>query len=207
MFETTRPLSFRQRLLRWRARFSIPSLLAGFDERKVISIACAVQGGIAILILGVLAWLIDLPLLFPALGPSAFLLFSSPFSPAAAPRAVVLGHTVGIATGLAVWCLTSLVWGRPVSLDTGGWLVFASASLALGVTCALLVWLSCPHAPACASSLIVALGAVTDWSELVGMMAGVLLLTGQALLLNRIAGVKTPGWRSPVPSADASNRP
>jgi CBS-domain-containing membrane protein len=198
MFGTARHLSFRHRFLRWRARFSIPSLLAGFDERKVISIACAVQGGVAILIIGGLAWLVDLPLLFPALGPSAFLLFSSPFSPAAAPRSVIVGHMVGIATGFVIWCLTSLVWGQPVRLDDGGWLVFASASLALGLTCALLVRLSCPHAPACASAIIVALGAVAHWSELVGMVVGVVLLTGQAVLLNRIAGVKTPGWCSPV---------
>lgn len=155
------------------------------------------QGGLAILIIGVLAWLVDLPLLFPALGPSSFLLFSSPFSPSATPRAVIVGHSVAIATGVVVWSVTCLVSGQQVGLDTGGWLVYASASLALGMTCALLVWLSCPHAPACASALIVALGAVTDWFGLLGMIAGVLLLTGQAVLLNKITGVKTPGWASP----------
>lgn len=196
MLRAKRHLSLRQRLLRWRACLSVPSLLAGFDERKVVSFTCAVQGGMAILIIGFLAWLADLPLLFPALGPSAFLLFSSPFSPAAAPRSVIVGHSVGISAGLAIWALTSLVCGRPVSLGTGGWLVFASASLALGITCSLLVWLSCPHAPACASALIVALGAVTDWSGLIGMLAGVLLLTGQAVMLNRIAGVNIPRWSS-----------
>lgn len=196
MLETARRLSFRRRLLAWRARFSIPSLLACRDERKVISLIAGINGGIAILIISVLAWLIDLPLLFPALGPSAFILFSSPFSPAAAPRSVVMGHFTAIIAGFAVWHLLTFVTGEPVSLEQGGWPVFASASLALATCCLLLVWLSCPHAPACATALIVALGAANGWSELLGMATGVLLLTVQAVTISRIAGIKMPIWIS-----------
>ena len=177
---------------------SIPSLLAGTDERKVISLVAAVNGGIAILVISALAWLIDLPILFPALGPSAFLLFSSPFSAAAAPRSVIVSHFAGIGAGLAVWHLVSLLCGQPVSLALGGWPVLASASLALATTCVLLVRLSAPHAPACATGLIIALGLANDWLALLGMATGVVLLTAQAVAMNRIAGVSTPTW-SPRP--------
>lgn len=198
MFGTTRRLSFKQRLSRWRARLSIPSLLAGKDERSIISLAAAVNGGVAILVISVLAWLVDLPLLFPALGPSAFIVFSNPFSPAAAPRSVIVGHFVAMAMGIVVWHLVTLVGGRPVSLDGGGWPLLASASVALAATSGLLVWLSCPHAPACATSLIIALGAATAWSHLLGMAVGVVLLSAQAVLMNRMAGVNIPTW-SPHP--------
>jgi CBS-domain-containing membrane protein len=194
MLDTTPRLSWRQRLLVWRARLSIPSLLAGCDERRVVSVLAAVHAGAAILIISVLAWLLDLPLLFPALGPSAFILFSSPFSAAAAPRSVVVGHFVAMAAGLAVWSAVTFVGGQPVSLPDGGWPVFVSASLALAAACALLVRLNCPHAPACATALIIALGAATSWLDLLGMAAGVLLLTTQAVWLNRAAGVRTPHW-------------
>ncbi len=179
---------------RWRARLSIPSLLASYDERKAISLVAAVNGGTSILILTLLAWLVDLPILFPALGPSAFILFSSPFSPAAAPRSVIMGHFVSIAVGYATWCLVSFASGHPVSLDTGGWPVLASASLAMAASCVLLICLACPHAPGCATALITALGAANSWVSLLGMMAGVVLLTVQAVLFSRLAGVNVPLW-------------
>ena len=204
-FGATRRLSFKRRLLVWRARLAVPALLAGCDERKVISLVAAVNGGLAILILGSLAWIINLPLLFPALGPSAFILFSSPFSPAAAPRSVVLGHFAAILSGWAVWHLVSLICGQPLTLELAGWPVFISGALALAVSCVLLVRLSCPHAPACATALIIALGAASDWAALLGMAAGVLLLTTQAVMISRIAGINMPTW-SPDRDHLAPNR-
>lgn len=198
MFGMTRTLSFRRRLLIWRARWSIPSLLATRDERRLISVVAAANGGIAILIIVVLARLIDLPLLFPALGPSAFILFSSPFSRAAAPRSVILGHFTAALVGAAVWHLVTMICGQPVSLDTSGWPILAGASLALAISCILLVLLSCPHAPACATALIIALGAANGWTDLLGMVTGVVLLSAQAVLISRIAGINVPIW-SPRP--------
>ena len=194
MLGTVPQRSFRQRLVTWRARLSIPSLLSGSDERRVVSLIAAVNGGVAIFVISVLAWVVDLPFLFPALGPTAFLLFSSPFSPASAPRAVIVGHFSSMVAGFTVWQLITLVCGQPVTPEVGGWPVLASASLALGATCVLLVRLSCPHAPACATGLIIALGVANDWSALLGMAAGVVLLTAQAIVINRIAGVAVPTW-------------
>ena len=72
--------------------------------------------------------------------------------------------------------------------------MLGSASLALATTCLLLVRLSYPHPPACASALVVALGGVVEWVELLAMAAAVLLLTVQAVCINRIAGVRVPVW-------------
>ena len=201
MSEIARRVRLRRRCSRWRARVSIPSLLASCDDRKVVALVAAVNGGMAILILAGLAWLVDLPLLFPALGPSAFILFSSPFSPAAAPRSVIVSHSVGITVGYATWHLVSLAGGQSVSLETGGWPVLASASMAMAVVCVLLVRLACPHAPACASALIAAVGAADGWAPVLGMVAGVVLLTAQAILISRLAGVGIPIWSSRLQSA------
>ncbi len=194
MSEVTRRVRIRRWRMAWRARLSIPSLLAGRDERKVISIVAAVNGGMAILMLAFLAWLVDLPLLFPALGPSAFILFSSPYSRSAAPRSVVVGHFVAILVGYATWHLVGLLSGHPVSMETGSWPVLASASIAMAVSCVLLVYLECPHPPACASALITALGAADGLVPLLGMATGVVLLTAQAIVVSRLAGVSTPIW-------------
>ncbi len=187
-------ISLNRWMFSWRARLSVPSLLASFEERRIISLIAAINGGTAILIISLLAWLIGVPMLFPALGPSAFLLFSAPFSKAAAPRSVILGHLAAIGVGLVVWHAVSFLYGEPLSMGTEGWPVLASASLALALCCVLLVRLSCPHAPACATALIISLGAANDWPALLGMVAGVVLLTGQAVLMNRIAGVAMPTW-------------
>jgi CBS-domain-containing membrane protein len=201
MVSIARRRAFRRRWLIWRARLSLPSLLARSDERRVVSIVTAVNGGIAILMISALAWLSNLPLLFPALGPSAFLLFSKPFSNECAPRSVIVGHFVGMGAGLAVWHLTSVVLGRGALTEEGAFAVFACAALALGVTCIALVWLACAHAPACATALIFALGAADSGSAVLGTAAGVILLTAQAVLINRMFGVIVPTWspRSSLP--------
>jgi len=190
--------------LTWRARWSIPSLLARSEERKIISLIAGTNGALAIFTVCVFAWLTDLPLMFPALGPTAFILFSKPFSPDAAPRSVILGHFSGIASGMVSWHLFSHLCNEPVSLDVLGWPTFGSASVALAMSCFLLVRLSCPHAPACASALIIALGGVTGWLDMFAMAIAVIVLTGQALLVNRIGGVKIPTWSTPPWSAHPS---
>ena len=138
----TRRLSLKTRWAIWRARYSTAGLLARLDERKAVSVVAAVNGGLAILAIGFFAWLADLPLIFPALGPTAFILFSAPTAESAAPRSVILGHFSGMASGWAVWHLMSTVVGGPVSTQLGGLALVLTASLALAVTCGLLVRLS-----------------------------------------------------------------
>ena len=191
----------RTRWALWRARFSVPALLARYDEPRVLSTVTALNGGLAILVISLFAWLTDLPLIFPALGPSAFILFSAPLSPAAAPRAVILGHGIAILSGYGAWCLISFLSGRAVSLDVGGWSLITSASLGLVLTCFLLVRLSCPHPPACASSLVVAIGAVTNTFDLLLTMLVIVWLCVQAVALNRLVGVPAPIWRPWSPKA------
>ena len=198
---STRRLSLKTRWAIWRARYSTVGLLARLDARKAVSLVATVNGGLAILAIGFLAWMTDLPLMFPALGPTVFILFATPTTESAAPRSIIVGHFSGMVSGWVVWHLVSTVAGGPVSLQTGGWSLILSASLALAVTCGLLVRLSCPHPPACASSLLVALGAVTDWPELLLMALVVVWMTVQAVAMNRFGGVPVPTW-SPVARID-----
>ena len=187
--------TLRTRWLMWRARLSVPSLLASNDEQGVVSALAATNGALAILLISVMAWLTDLPLIFPALGPSAFIMFSSPFSPPAAPRSVILGHLVGMSTGFIVWHAASFIYDEPVSIEAGGLPVCCSATLALAITSLLLVRLKCPHAPSAASALVVALGGVVDGRGLLVMALGVVILSAQAFVVHRLAGVNAPVWR------------
>ena len=196
MSKPTARLRLRHRLTIWRARFSIPYLLATRDEREVVAVVAAINGLVALAVLTLLAWLVDLPLLFPALGPSAFILFSAPFAPAAAPRSVIGGHFLGIFVGYVAWHAVSITSGCPVTLESGGWPATASASIAMALSSVLMVRLGCTHPPACGSALIAALGAAGGWVPMLGMVAGVVLLTLQAVLLSRLGGVSMPLWSS-----------
>ena len=195
--------SLKRRLTVWRAYLSIPTLLASADERSVVSAVAALNAAIAILTIGGLAWALDMPFVYPALGPTAFILFASPFSRAAAPRSIIIGHGSAILCGWVSWHVMSFLSGQAVSPTTQDAPLFVSASLALALTCILLVRLTCPHAPACASALIVAVGAASDWLTVLGMVVGVVLITAEAVVISRLAGVKVPLW-SPRPKVSAT---
>ncbi len=195
--------SLKRRLTVWRAYLSIPTLLASADERSVVSAVAALNAAIAILTIGGLAWALDMPFVYPALGPTAFILFASPFSRAAAPRSVIIGHGSAIICGWVSWHVVSFLSGQAVSPTTQDVPLFVSASLALALTCILLVRLACPHAPACASALIVAVGAASDWLTVLGMALGVVLITAEAVVISRLAGVNVPLWL-PRPKVSAT---
>ncbi len=177
----------------WRAKLSVPFLLAHGDEKSVVSVFTAVNGGLTILILSLLAWLCDLPLLFPALGPTSFILHSTPLSKEAAPRSIILGHFIGIGCGVGSLLVFGFLGGETITLQSGG-AALCSASLALTATCYLLVRCSCPHPPACASALVIALGAATTWTAVLCMAAAVVLVTAQAFALNRLVCLPVPLW-------------
>ena len=164
------------------------------DEPKAISRVTAIHGGLAILTVGLFAYLTDLPLVSPVLGPSAFILFSSPLSKAGAPRSVILGYCICLAVGLTIWHCMSYLTGSPISLDSGGWPVFVSATLTLALSALFLVRFSCPHPPACASGLMVAFGTLNLWYQPFLMFAMVVWLTGQSVVMNRFAGFPVPLW-------------
>jgi len=194
MGKTGGQLSLKTRWMFWRARMSTPALLSRYDETKAISLVTAINGGLAIFTVGVLAWLTNLPLVFPALGPSTFILFSAPLSKAGAPRSVVLGHIICLLCGYVTWYIMGFISGGQVTLERAGWPLFASATVALAASCFLLLLFNCPHPPACASSLVVALGMITGAFNILLMALVVLWLTFQAVMMNRFVGLSVPIW-------------
>ncbi|HEY9472684.1 MAG TPA: HPP family protein, partial [Mycobacteriales bacterium] len=58
-----------------------------------------VNGFLSIGLMAMAALVTRQPLVFPSLGPTAFLLFSTPHLPTASPRNTLCGHFIGIVTG------------------------------------------------------------------------------------------------------------
>lgn len=147
-------------------------------------------------VMGIAAYLINLPLLFPSLGPTIYMVFEWPMSEASSPRNTLIGHYVAIVVGFACLWLFGLVH-EPSVLDGGiGWPRIAAAALALGVAETLLLLLHAEHPPAGATVLIVSLGFLSTPSQLLAMAGAILLLTAIAWLMNRAWGIPVPLWRA-----------
>jgi len=71
-----------------------------------------------------------------------------------------------------------------------------AAALSLGACGAFMILFRSPHPPAGATALIVSLGLMPHPGQFPVLMSGVLLLVGQAFLMNRLAGIPYPLWRS-----------
>ena len=77
------------------------------------------------------------------------------------------------------------------------WPRVIAAMLSLGLTAGVMVLLRAPHPPAGATTLIISLGLLTRPLQLVLLMVAVLLLTVQAFVINRLAGIPYPLWSPP----------
>ncbi len=165
------------------------------DERTAVAIVTAFNGGCAILFISAVAWLFSLPLIFAPLAPTAFVMFATPFSSAAAPRSVIFGHTLAIFSGAVLWHVISSLTGQPISIDSPSFALCISGSLCFMLTGAAMVRLQAVHPSACATAVIVATGAVTGLGHLLILELTVILLTAQAILVDRILEVHAPLWR------------
>ncbi|MGO1052876.1 HPP family protein [Crossiella sp. CA198] len=135
-----------------------------------------------------------LPLLFPSLGPTAYLLFSSPLTAPASPRNTLLGHLIGVLAGGIGLTVFGLTQAAP-DLTHLTWPRAGAAALALSLTCGGMSLLGLSHPPAGATTLIVALGLMRTLPELVLIMLSVLALTALGAVVNRLSGIPYPLWR------------
>lgn len=166
-----------------------------------------INGFLSIGILCGLAMVFQTPFIFPSLGATAFLVFFTPTTPAASPRNTLCGHAIGIACGYAALWVPGLQDAGPALVTELGWTRVLATALSLATTGALMIRLNVPHPPAAATALIVSLGVVSKPAYLVVFELAVGLLVGQAILINRLTGVRYPIWASvPTPKIGAQAR-
>jgi CBS-domain-containing membrane protein len=171
-------------------------LLEHLPPRLVWSIYVGVNGFATIGLLGLLALVTKSPFVFPSLGPTAYLFFFSPLAEASSPRNAILGHAIGLICGYTAFAVTS---GFGPSFAVQGEVHLPrvlAAALALSATGALMAMLGISHPPAGATTLIVALSIIYQPSELIVIEIAVILLTAQAFVIHRTAGIHYPLWRA-----------
>ena len=168
-------------------------------SRLLIPIFVFVSGATALAIISILAYITELPLLFPQLGPSAFILFYTPMSDTASPRNVILSHVISVFAGLVFLRFFAVLFPAsnlldPAVMNSQRIIVIA---LSMGVSCIAMVLLKCVHPPAAASALIAAMGYLVNIEQVIGIIAAVILIVAAAIIFNRIiGGLPYPLWRA-----------
>lgn len=189
------------------ARLRLTHLLGRFPERPIWALFMLINGFIAIAILAGVAMVSHTPFVFPSLGPTAILLFYTPLSPTASPRHTLYGHAIGILCGYGSLLLMGL-HHAPSAIGTSvDERRIMAAALSLALTASLMILLKAAHPPAGATTLIVSLGVVTRPFYLLIIEIAVALLVGQAIVINRLAGLDYPLWARRLESAPASEAP
>ena len=175
-------------------RLRLTRLLGRFPERGVWAAFMFINGFVTIALLALVAMATHTPFVFPSLGPPAFLFFFTPTLPTASPRHAIYGHAIGIACGYGALLATGLQHAPPamvVGVDVSRVL---AAALSLAATGALMILLNAAHPPAGATTLIISLGIVTRPQHLAVIEVAVAILTLQAIVINRLAGLDYPLW-------------
>lgn len=180
-------------------RLRLPALTQRHSSKAVLGLFAFVNGLVAIAAMSLVALVTGEPFVFPSLGPTAFLLFYTPLTPAASPRNTLAGHLIGAAAGYLALVVFGLT-GDPPALATSVTAArVGAAGLSLGLTAGVMVWAGVPHPPAGATTLIVSLGILREPEQLAVLMIAVVLLLVQAFAINRLAGIGYPLWSPPPP--------
>lgn len=161
-----------------------------------IHLFCAGVTGLSTI--AILAYLTDLMLLFPPLGPSAFILFYTPLSETASPRNLILSHMVALLSGLGASALAALLFPEFIGAAdlTMNWSMVTAIGIAMGAVSVSMVAMQCVHPPAAATALIAAMGYFNNTIQIASVVLAVLFLALEAILFNRLlGGLPYPFWR------------
>ena len=177
----------------------LASLLERFPGRVVWAVFVLVNGSATVAILAAMAMAWKTTFIFPSLGPTAFMFFFNPTSPAASPRSAVLGHAIGIICGYGALWLTGLQYAPPTIVMGVNDPRIIAAAVSLAVTGAFMILLNVVHPPAAATTLIISLGIITTPIHLCIIELAVAAMALQAIVVNRLAGVDYPIWAKRIP--------
>lgn len=184
-------------------RFRLRKVQERHSDRAVLGLYLLINSAIAIAILSTIAMLTDQPFVFPSLGPTAFVIFFAAMSAQSSPRNVFCGHLIGVLAGVLGLFLFGLT-GAGADLEHMTWPRVGAVSVALCLTLSVMVWTGLTHAPAGATTLIVALGLMHTPGQLLILMVAVVLMILQGLVINRLAGLPVPWWSPRVVPAETS---
>jgi CBS domain-containing membrane protein len=172
----------------------LPRLTQQYPRIPVFALYNFLSGFVSIGLMAAFAVLLHSPFIFPSLGPTAFQYFSRQTAPTASPRNTIIGHFIGIVAGYFSLEVTGLTTAGSAIANGVTWPRVIAAALSLGLTAGLMILFHASHAPAGATTLIISLGILAQLWQLVVLMIAIILLTLQAIAINRLFGMSFPLW-------------
>jgi hypothetical protein len=153
------------------------------------------RASLLLAVLGAVAWATGLPFLFPNLGPSAYALAVSPSAATSQHRRVVGGHAIGVLAGLLAYHALAaglVATALPPAGSVAGVRLAGSAVASVALTTLGMLLTDLRHAPACATTLIVALGLLAAPADGAVVVAAILLLVGVDRAVPGVHGFEPP---------------
>jgi hypothetical protein len=166
------------------------------NHHWAFAIRLGALGGLGIAVIGIADHYWKFPLLTAALGPTIYVLVAHPDTEAAQVRNAVVGHAAGIGSGLLALAAFGL-WDAP-SVNQIGHSSLSQAGangLAIALTLISLHVFKAHHAPAAATTVLIATGLARPGVPLYGLIVGLAAILTLAIVLNGILPVR-PNDRS-----------
>lgn len=137
--------------------------------------------------IGVAGRFLSWPLLTATLGPTLYVFIAHPESEGARFRNSAVGHTLAVAVGLAMLAAFGL-WSHPSVANMGhpSLRQAGAAAASLGLTMLALHVTNSHHAPAAATTLLVATGLARPGRPLFGLLVGLAVLISLGPLIGRL---------------------
>jgi CBS-domain-containing membrane protein len=163
--------------------------------------------GLAVALVGAIALWVRAPLLFPAIGASAFLACAHPSAPFSAPRNALFGHAIGLAAGSLGAAMLGVTRVHPWLSQTDPWRAVVSCALALACSTWGMQRLRAGHPPAGATTLIFGCGLMGGWRDAFAVLAAVIVLITFSRFLHRSSGAEFPLWDPKLPRSGSAPAP
>ncbi len=187
------------RLVRGVLNFQLRTALRQADDPKPLILIYAMTcGAVALGIIAVTSIWLRMPLLFPPLAASAFILFTTPLAPTGSPRNLIMSHSLAVVIGLLVLRGAAWLWPGAALLEptSVGAMRVATIIVAMGLITAMMVMIRCHHPPAAATATIVAMGFLNPLQALGLILAAILLAVQAMIMVRALAGLPYPLWRA-----------
>lgn len=163
----------------------------------VVTLYTVSAGAIAFGILTAVAYYTALPMVFPPLAATTFIIFYRPLADRACPRNIILSHMIGLIAGLA--SLVLFVYFFPESNILNAWVMcwprVMANILAMGLVCAGMILFKSNHSPAAVTALIASTGYLVEPDQVLGFVLAVVLIVFEGFIFNRVlGGIPYPFW-------------
>jgi len=174
-------------------------LITKKSPKFLSAIFVLISSTISMIIMGIAAHFTSWAQIFPALGPTTFLIFYAPSKAMASPKNCIIGHLLGAIVGTSLFML--LKWFSPESILKGVYYSGLSISeiliiaISMGITGLLMVLSDLLHPPAASTAMLAAMGLyVTTWYEIPVFLMALLLLILIGICMHKLAGINYPIW-------------